>query len=319
MRTRYLKRGICDNRLKKKLILQEKENTMKRPLINWDTIAELARPPMPPRKGGESPKGAPGKGIGGWDNQAIFYNQMAQMETGFTLNQINCFDTSQEDTVLDVGCGPGRITVPMAKRAKSVTALDASPKMLEFCRKNAETAGLSNVRTKLFDWEDKESASDIETHDIVIASRSIAMSDIERLCSLARKYVVLIIWSHGCPSIPQIIGKLFEGLEERRMGPPVQKDRRLGNNLWYNRIYDMGYNVNLNIVEDGFTKDYASREEAYQDLARLKPELAQMGADKQQIFRNNTDRFLTENKDGSITFLSATKSIVLWWKPAKEE
>lgn len=293
---------------------------MKQPLINWDALAELTRPPMPPKgKEGKPPKGAPGRGIGGWDNQAAFYNQMAQMEAGFTLNQINCFDTSPQDTVLDIGCGPGRITVPMAKRAKSVTALDASPKMLEFCRKNAEAEGLSNVTTKLVDWENKEQTAEIEKHDIVIASRSIALGDIPRMCSLAKKYAVIIIWSSGCPSIPLIVGKLFEGLEEKRQGPPMQKDRRLGNNLWYNRIYDMGYNPNLNIVEDGFTKNYASRQEAYADLARLKPELADMGDEQQQIFRNNTDRFLTENQDGSITFLSPTKSIVLWWKPETEE
>lgn len=299
---------------------------MKRPLINWDAIAELTRPPMPPREPrkeqGKPQGGPPGKGIGGWDNQAAFYNQMAQMEAGFTLNQLNCFDTSPEDTVLDIGCGPGRITVPMAKRAKSVTALDASPKMLEYCRQNAEAAGLTNVTTKLMDWEDADAAAAVEKHDIVIASRSVGMGDIKRLSSLARKYAVIIIWSHGCPHIPVIAGKLFEGLEEegdRRPGPPISRDRRLGNNLWYNRIYDLGYNPNLNIVEDGFTKNYANREEAYEDLARLKPGMSELPQEKQRIFKANTDQFLSQNKDGSITFLSPTKSIVLWWKPELEE
>ena len=64
-----------------------------------------------------------------------FYDQMAKMEARFTLNQINCFDTDPYDSVLDVGCGPGRITVPMASRAKRVTALDSSSKMLEYCMK----------------------------------------------------------------------------------------------------------------------------------------------------------------------------------------
>jgi tRNA/tmRNA/rRNA uracil-C5-methylase (TrmA/RlmC/RlmD family) len=80
-----------------------------------------------------------------WDDNAAFYDQMAKMEAIFTLNQINCFDTDPSDTVLDVGCGPGRIAVPMARRAKSVTAMDSSSKMLGYCLKNAEEAGLTNV------------------------------------------------------------------------------------------------------------------------------------------------------------------------------
>ena len=50
-----------------------------------------------------------------------------------------------EDTVLDIGAGPGRITVPVADKVKGVTALDASKDMQEVLKKNANKAGLSNV------------------------------------------------------------------------------------------------------------------------------------------------------------------------------
>ncbi len=288
---------------------------MKKPFINWDELGDLRMPPRPAAdKNGKGPK----QGIGGWDGQARFYNQVAKMEAGYTLNQINCFDTSKEDTVLDVGCGPGRVTVPMAKRAKKVTSIDASPKMLEFCRANAEAAGLTNVETRLLDWEDEESYQSLEKHDIVIASRSVGMGDIHRLSNLAKKYAVIIIWCYGYPSIPMITGELFKGAEkeERPPMPQMMKDRRLGNNLMYNRIYDLGYNPNLNIVEDGFTKDYASREEAYADLRKLREEIDETKID---VFRANVDKFLTENPDGTVTYLAKTKSIVLWWKPEIED
>lgn len=288
---------------------------MSKPFINWEELAKLAMPAPPKRPEGAENKG-PKKGYGGWDNQAEFYNRMAKMEAEFTLNQINCFDTSKEDTVLDVGCGPGRITVPMAKRAKSVTSLDASPKMLEFCEANAKEAGLDNVTTKLFDWE-TEDLSTLGKFDIVIASRTVALQDLVRLSSLAKKYAAIVIWSYGCPSIPEIVGKLFEGTDDRPMGrPPHNRDRRLGNNLWYNRVYDLGFDPNLKIVEDGFTRTFENREQAYEELRKLRPELA---ADKVPIFKKNTDAFLTENADGTVTFLSKTKSIVLWWKPERVE
>lgn len=288
---------------------------MSKPFINWEELAKLAMP-APPKRAEDSGDRGPKRGYGGWDNQAEFYNRMAKMEAEFTLNQINCFDTSKEDTVLDVGCGPGRITVPMAKRAKSVMSLDASPKMLEFCAANAREAGLDNVTTKLFDWE-TEDISTLGKFDIVIASRTVALQDLVRLSSLAKKYVAIVIWAHGYPSIPGIVGKLFKGTEERPMpGPPQHRDRRLGNNLWYNRVYDLGFDPNLNIVEDGFTRTFENRQQAYEELRKLRPELAE---EKLPIFKKNTDEFLTENQDGSVTFLAKTKSIVLWWKPERAE
>lgn len=288
----------------------------KKPFINWEALSQFAMALRQERQGGREIK----TGYGAWDGNAAFYNQMAKMEASFTLNQINCFDTDPSDSVLDVGCGPGRIVVPMAKRAGRVTALDSSPKMLEYCMKNAEEAGLTNVTAKLLDWNEVEPGENLEQHDIVICSRSVGMRDIMKLSELARKYVVLIIWNNNAPCIPMIVSFLFEGTEEegeeKRNFKFGRQDRRLGINLLYNRIYDLGFNPNLKIVEDGFTKDFSSRKEAYEDLRRLRPN---MSADKMPVFKNNVDRFLTENSDGSFTYLAKTKTVVFWWEPKIEE
>jgi ubiquinone/menaquinone biosynthesis C-methylase UbiE len=52
--------------------------------------------------------------------------------------------------VLDVGCGPGRIAIPAARRvghAGHVTALDLQPGMLRTVETRAQAAGLSHLRT----------------------------------------------------------------------------------------------------------------------------------------------------------------------------
>lgn len=291
----------------------------KKPFINWEALAEMTRPKPPqgkPGKEGESQR--PGRGIGGWDNQAEFYNRMTVMEEPYTLKQLDLFECNPEDTVLDVCCGPGRIVVPMAQRAKSVTGIDASPKMLKLCEKRAKAAGVDNVETILIDWEDKEAVSKLEKHDIVIASRNMAMFDIETLSSLANKLVVIVIWANNSPSIPQITGELFKGTSpDGDRGPrPHQPDRRLGNNLFYNRIYDAGYNPNVNIIDDGYTATFPDRETAYAELLKLRPAIAE---DKIPVFKKNADEFLTDNPDGTVTYLAKTKSAVFWWKPVKEE
>lgn len=52
-------------------------------------------------------------------------------------------------TALDFGCGPGRLTIPLAKQVGpggQVTAFDIQPAMLDKVRAKAQAQGLSNIR-----------------------------------------------------------------------------------------------------------------------------------------------------------------------------
>jgi SAM-dependent methyltransferase len=241
----------------------------KMPLINWDALMSMAMPPMPPHPPKDGPQRGPGRGIGGWDDTAPFYNRMVQMEKQYTLKQLELLDVSPEDTVLDVCCGPGRLVVPLAKRASHVTGLDASPVMLDLLKSYAEADGVTdNIDTILMDWEDKDAVHTLGKYDIVVTSRSAGLFDLRELVRLARKWVMCIIWANESPSIPQIVGALFDGTKEQEDPPfPFPKmDRRLGNNVLYNRAYDMGFDPNVRILDDGWERTFASREEAYEEL-----------------------------------------------------
>lgn len=281
---------------------------MEQPIINWEALRNLNRPSMPEQET-EGPN---------WDNIAPMYDMMAQMERSYTYNQINCFDTDPEDTVLDIGCGPGRLTCAMAERGKSVTALDMYPKMLDYCRANAEARGLSNVNPRLLNWLDARPSENLERHDIVIASRSVGMWDIMKLNAFARKYAVIICWANA-PSIPPILNELFAGTsaggEEGPLPSVLQEDRRVGYNAVWNMVYDMGADPNIRIVPDGFTKDFSSYDEAYAWLRRLRPFEDQY----LPIFQKNLQPYLRQNDDGTVTFRRVTKTYVLWWKPVAPE
>ncbi|HSW35441.1 MAG TPA: class I SAM-dependent methyltransferase [Candidatus Limnocylindrales bacterium] len=274
-------------------------------IVNWEEIREIITPPRTL----DVMKGKGGNTFDD-DNLANMYDQMAKMEKSYTLNQVNAFETNENDTVLDVGCGPGRIAVPLAQRARTVTALDQSEKMLAHCIRNARAAGIKNLNPLLLDWKDAVLGKNLEQHDIVIASRSIGIYDIKKLSRFARKYVVIISWANA-PYIPMILNELFAGVESVRTFPLMPIDRRIGYNISYNMVYDLGYDPNIKIVLDGFTKDFASREEAYADLWKLQgvtPEIP-------PVFKKNVDNFLSENNSGGITFRRETKSFVMWWVP----
>jgi len=52
---------------------------------------------------------------------------------------------NQSMTVLDLGCGIGRFSIEFAKRCKSVLAIDYSPTFIEYAKKAARDAGISNI------------------------------------------------------------------------------------------------------------------------------------------------------------------------------
>jgi SAM-dependent methyltransferase len=54
-------------------------------------------------------------------------------------------------SALDFGCGAGRLTLPLARRAHKVVACDIAPTMLAHVRRNAASAGLSNIAFILSD------------------------------------------------------------------------------------------------------------------------------------------------------------------------
>ena len=283
-----------------------------KPLINWSELQSIASPPPPPEGKAGKPRG------NNWDASADMYNQMAGMEREYTYNQINCIPTTPEDTVLDIGCGPGRISVLIAPRVKSVTSIDVAEKMMAYCRSNAQAAGVENVRVLSLDWTDEEARKTLPKHDIVIASRSVGMQDMLLLNAAANKYCALVCWANA-DSIPDVLNGLFEGTSGEMRGPDGRKinrrqDRRLGYNVFWNMAYDLGFDPNIQIVPDGFTKTFGSREEAYADLRKLRP----IGEEEMPQFSRNVDKWLTDNPDGTVTFRRETRTMVLWWQAKPE-
>ncbi len=61
---------------------------------------------------------------------------------------IEHLDLAPDMTVLDAGCGPGRLTVPLAERVHSgeVVAVDLQEGMLARAREKAQKANVSNIR-----------------------------------------------------------------------------------------------------------------------------------------------------------------------------
>lgn len=88
---------------------------------------------------------------------------------------ISRMDLRGDEVILDIGCGPGALAVPLAKKVKEVIAIDFSPGMLQELNAYAAREGISNIKTYHMGWEDEW--SDLPPVDIVVASRSMEVFD----------------------------------------------------------------------------------------------------------------------------------------------
>lgn len=74
-----------------------------------------------------------------------FYSQ-SEIHTIYSFLQPN-----RDDTVVDLGCGVGRITLDLARRVRSVTALDFSSQSVAILDRRIAESGVSNVETAVAD------------------------------------------------------------------------------------------------------------------------------------------------------------------------
>ena len=65
-----------------------------------------------------------------WNKAAPNFGKSARRDEYHT-HLVNRINPQANETILDLGCGDGNISVPLAKRAKFVTGVDSAEKMLE--------------------------------------------------------------------------------------------------------------------------------------------------------------------------------------------
>jgi len=62
----------------------------------------------------------------------------------YTIKRRLAFDYAPQ-SILEYGCGPGRLAIPFARRAVSITAVDRSPAMLEVAKREAARQSITNI------------------------------------------------------------------------------------------------------------------------------------------------------------------------------
>lgn len=200
-----------------------------------------------------------------WDADAAMWDERWKHEPEFTKRQADALAFLREnDTVLDVCCGTGPLTVHVAPRVKKVIALDHGAHMLELLRANCAERGIGNVETLQGNWYEMEPGREIPICDVAITRWSPALGDILRFSRCASRY---------CYAIETCELEFADGgfqdtgfwcrstVDEGLNTTPRPCGRKYGFNVHFNLLYDHGANPTVNYVANEERTVAASKEE----------------------------------------------------------
>jgi len=238
-----------------------------------------------------------------WNSIAPQFNEWMDKDD-YPAEFISKIKIEPNDTVLDVGCGNGAITIPLAQKARSVTALDSSTRMLEFLGKKAGHPSNIHMINKGLEEVD---AQEIGYHDVVVASRSLngiadIQAQLEKLDRIARKYVYITLWG--------VDNRKFENEMAELLGRESHQNPEYI--LVYNILYEMGIQANVEFLKSNTRNHYSNMDEA---LDRIKWRIGDMDEGEKSIIKKHLERVLTRNSDGSLTYSRTnSKWVLIWWE-----
>jgi cyclopropane fatty-acyl-phospholipid synthase-like methyltransferase len=122
-------------------------------------------------------------------------------------------------SVLEVGCGTGNYTVPVARRCKEVLAVDSSPEMLEYLQDRLPREGLANVEARLGQLPDRLGATPGEFDGAMVIGVLNYAEDLKQSLQMLASVLKPGGWAVFNVPVPTIEGWIYafsEFLNRRR-------------------------------------------------------------------------------------------------------
>ncbi len=264
--------------------------------IDWDRLWQEAR-----RKGSWKRKDRHA-----WNKKA---SSFAARHAGslYVKQFISLLKPNSDWSVLDVGSGPGTLTVPLAKLVKKVTAIDYSSKMLDLLKEQIESQTLSNVILFEASWEDDWQRLGIFPHDVLIASRSLAVDDLAGILrkadSFASKTVILCDRIGPTPFDPdafEAIGRPFEP------GPDYI--------FTLNILYQLGIHATVDHISLPLEEFYSSKEQALNSYSWMFENLTNEEENKLAAFVDSRMKRIDKSKWRLVRNIPQKWAFIRWNK-----
>lgn len=267
---------------------------MNPPEINWNDVWKKI----------QAEKQAPmGRDPKFWDKRAPEFAR--HVAAGDYIGQfIQIMNPKSQWKVLDIGCAAGTLAVPLACSVRSVTALDASEGMLSLLGERCHEQGIGNIRAVHGRWEDDWDALGVGVHDVVIASRSLIMDDLQTALTKLQNYAGARVY---------ISTLVDDGPYDRAIVEAVGRKFHMGADyiVVYNLLRQMGIYANVSFTVNRAEKTYADIEEAIDSMRWM---IHEMTAEEEARLRTHlAGSLIRENGRWQLPYHRTIRWAVIWW------
>jgi FkbM family methyltransferase len=228
------------------------------------------------------------KGKDAWDEKAPSMNKKVHKSI-YNEQFLSLLDLNGINSVLDVGCGVGNLSLRLSKNVKEVNSLDYSPVMLEILQENAKQQKIENIKTINKSWYD--SWDEVESCDLVIASRSMEVKNMKeallKLNEKANKKVAITYKKGGSFVSEEILNVLQRDI--------IKKPDYI---YVVNILYALGINASVNFIQsEGRSTIYTSKEKFIQSVSWSIDGLSPAEVSRLESYYDTLDKSKKEEKD----------------------
>ena len=243
-----------------------------------------------------------------WDKEAEKFAKRSKQDE-YQENLFSKMRISKDDTILDLGCGEGSITIPLAIKAKNVTAIDSSSKMLEILNKKVKNKNIKNIEIIKEDLEEV-TLELIGKHDIVLLSRSIngiynIKETLANVNSIAKKYVYITLFGpNNLKFQKDFYQSINKEITEFRLDFPPYS-------YLFNILINMKIHPNLENLEIKTSRTYDSIEDA---MINGRWNLDKFTKKEKNQLYDYLNKNLIKNKNGKLENPDDKADwVLIWW------
>ncbi len=209
--------------------------------------------------------------------------------------------------VLEIGTGPGTLTVPLAKKVKKITGIEFAERNIKNLKSNLKENNLSNVEIINKRWKEIEDAKIKGKFDFVVCSHflwQIKNIDelLKRMENASKRYCSII---QPCGR-DELIKEIFEKISNQKYTGQFEPD---ADYFAYVILREWGRLVSVGYFDYTFERNL---EEQIRNVASFIGRFYEVDT----VLEKRIKDYLLEISEDGI-YREENKAAVMWWQPGK--